>query len=85
MKLSGTVIQENQVTAALSGIVLSNNFFLLRARAAATGPCASTGFVVYQGTGSLSGDRTRLLFTGSTIQADCQHTVFRAALTKTAP
>ena len=85
MKLSGTAIQDDQVVATLSGVVLSNNFFLLRARAAATGACAGNGFVVYQGTGTLSADRTRLLFTGSAVQADCQHTVFRVSLTKTAP
>lgn len=82
MKLSGTVIQDNQQVATLSGIVLSNNFFLLRARVAATGPCASTGFVIFQGTGSLSADRTRLLLTGSAVEADCQHSIFRVALTK---
>ncbi|MBI1963139.1 MAG: hypothetical protein HYS37_07190 [Candidatus Rokubacteria bacterium] len=82
MKLSGAVIQDNQEFATLSGIVLSNNFFLLKARAPATGPCAGTGFVVYLGTGSLSVDRTRMLVTGSAIEADCQHSVFRVGLTK---
>lgn len=86
MTLSGTVIQDNQEVATLSGIVLSNNFFLLRARVPAIGPCAGNGFVVYQGTGSLSADRNRMLFTGSAVEADCQHTVFRVGLSKeTAP
>src|ERR1043166_2610795 len=49
MKLSGTVMLQNQETATLSGIVLSNNFFLLKAREPATGPCAGNGFVVHQG------------------------------------
>ena len=71
-----------QVFGTLTGVVLSNNFFLLRIRAPATGQCAPTGFVIYQGTGSLSGDRTRLTFTGSAIDADCQHTVFRVALSR---
>ena len=82
MKLAGAVTQNGQEIATLSGIALGNNFFLLKARAPATGPCAGNGFVVYQGTGSLSPDRTRLSFTGSAIEADCRHSVFRVALGK---
>jgi len=82
MKLSGTVTQGGVEIGTLSGIVLSNNFFLLKARVPATGPCAGTGVVVFQGTGSLSLDRTRMVVTGSAVEADCQHTVFRLGLSK---
>jgi hypothetical protein len=82
LKLSGTVSQGGLEIGTLSGIVLSNNFFLLRARVPATGPCAGNGVVVFQGTGSLSLDRTRMLVTGSAVEADCQHTVFRLGLSK---
>ena len=70
------------VATDITGVVLANNFFLLRLRAASTGQCSSTGFFIYQGVGSLSADRRRLTFTGSTFEADCQHNVFRAALSR---
>jgi hypothetical protein len=80
--LSGTLLINNQVSAPVTGIVLSNNFFLLRIRVAEPGPCAASGFVTYQATGSLSPDGLRMQLTGSAIQADCQHSVFRVSLSK---
>jgi hypothetical protein len=78
----GKVFQGSVEFATISGVVVSNNFFLLRVRAPMTGPCAPTGFVVFQATGSLSSDRTRMLVTGFGVEAECQHSVFRVALTK---
>ena len=81
--LSGNVTQNGQPFAELSGIVLANNFFLLKVRVPATGNCAAaTGFVVFQGVASLTPDRSRFSFTGTAIEGDCQHTVFRAAMSR---
>jgi hypothetical protein len=82
MKLFGDVRRDNAVLATLTGIVLGNNFFLLRARAANSGPCTSTGFVVFQGTGALSADHTRLLFTGTAFTQECKHEIFNVRLSK---
>ena len=83
MNVSGTLSMANdQVAAPVTGRVLSNNFFLLRIRVPEPGPCAANGFVTYQATGSLSPDGLRMQLTGSAIQADCQHSVFRVTLAK---
>lgn len=75
----------------LTGIVLSNNFFLLKVRipvpVGTIGNCIpSSGFVTYQGVGSLNPDNRRGgVFTASGVDANCQHSVFRVGLTKPPP
>lgn len=67
----------------LFGAVLSNNFFLLKLRVPGSGNCAVNGAVILQGTGSLNPlTRTGMTFTGSALDGDCSHTVFRVGLTK---
>ncbi len=81
--LSGTVATTDPDFGELTGVALSNNLFLLKVRAhVPVGQCAGNGIVVYQGIGSLSPDRTRMTFTGSAVESDCQHSIFRLNLQK---
>jgi len=93
--LSGMVSQGGVEVARLRGLVLGNNFFLLRAcvmhpdgPSGPSAPCPLTGsttgpVVIYQGVGSLNRDRNRILVTGTAIEAEGEHVVFNLALTKT--
>lgn len=80
MKLLGTATDVDNHLIQLRGTVVSNNFFVLKVILPATGPC---GTRVVQGTGSLSSDRMRMVFTGSGIGEDCSsHEVVSVSLTK---
>ncbi|SRR5258706_10122118 len=65
--------------ATLRGAVVGNNLFLLRIVAPGTGPC---GTGIFQGTAALSGDHTRMTFSGSGVDSDCSHMVVTLNLRK---
>ena len=74
---------EPVISFNLFGVVLSNNFFLLKLRVPVPGNCAVNGVMILQGTGSLNPTtRTGMTFTGSALEGDCSHMVFRLGLTK---
>jgi hypothetical protein len=83
---TGSAIADGQsIPFDLFGAVLSNNFFLLKLRVpGSNGTCAAAGGVlIIQGTGSLNPlTRRGMAFTGTFLDGDCSHTVFRAGLTK---
>jgi hypothetical protein len=92
--LSGLASQGGADVARLRGLVLGNNFFLLRACAmfpagpsGGPEPCPPSGstsgpVVIYQAVGTLNRDRTRILLTGTALEADGHHSIFNLGLTR---
>lgn len=65
--------------AGLRGAVVGNNFVALRMFSPQAGAC---GNAIFQGTASLSLDRTRMTFSGAGIDSDCSHVIFSLNLRK---
>lgn len=65
--------------AGLRGAVVGNNFVTLRVFLPQVGAC---GNGIFQGTASLSLDRTRMTFSGAGIDSDCAHVIFSLNLSK---